>query len=877
MRISIIKTSKTRIVATAIAIFLVLSLSASMMLMPTAIAHTPAWQVPTYAFISCAPNPVGVDQTVAVYMWIDKVIDGASPSNDIRFHGYSLSITAPDGTITNQTFATDSDPTSNQGTTFTPTQVGTYKLTFNFPQQVYTFTELIPNPFGFGPPAQSPYIGDTYLASTASTTLTVQQAQIPAAVTGYPLPTEYWTRPVSGQNTNWYTITSNYVDPNVAAFQFGAVRYVPGAPAPNSGHVMWTDPIQFGGIVGGIDTSTVNGAAFYTGLSYETRFSTPIIISGNLYFALPLSDSGTGGGYVDINLQTGKQVWRQNYAVNPSFGVLVDFESGNQHGVIPNGYLVAVDGSTWIAYDAFTGDWLFNITNVPSGTQARGPSGEVLIYQIDPINKWIAQWNFFNAIANGPLMTTYAGAYRPVGQIIDGGLQVDYDWNVTINALPPGAAIQWVIHGDMIFGSNIPGSPFGPGSQFGGVGNPSSATFWAVSLKPGSIGNLLWSKSIEAPPGNVTMQLGQADTTNRVFLFSTKETMQWYGYNLDNGNALWGPVGNPPAFSYYSTIGMGFSADQGYVAYGNFYVGAYGGVISCYNTLTGALQWTYGNDGEGNSTNSGLQTPWGLYPTFIGLIADGKVYVYNGEHSPNSPLYKGESITCLDATSGKMLWSLASWVSVGSFADERIPVADGYIAYFNSYDGQVYSIGKGPSQLTATAPDIASSAGTPVMIRGTLMDISAGTQQTQQKGDFPNGVPCVSDASMSQWMEYVYMQYPKPTTTTGVPVHLTAIDPNGNFQDMGTATSDSLGNYAISWTPPVPGTYKVTATFAGTESYFSSVAGTSFVVSAAPTPAPTPATTGMTNETLSMYIIGAAVAIIIVIVVVAALLLRKKP
>ena len=66
---------------------------------------------------------------------------------------------------------------------------------------------------------------------------------------------------------------------------------------------------------------------------------------------------------------------------------------------------------------------------------------------------------------------------------------------------------------------------------------------------------------------------------------------------------------------------------------------------------------------------------------------------------------------------------------------------------------------------------------------------------------------------------------------------LTAIDPNGNFQNIGTATSDIFGNYAISWTPPVPGLYKVTATFEGSKSYYGCKAGTAFVVadtSAAP-------------------------------------------
>jgi hypothetical protein len=64
----------------------------------------------------------------------------------------------------------------------------------------------------------------------------------------------------------------------------------------------------------------------------------------------------------------------------------------------------------------------------------------------------------------------------------------------------------------------------------------------------------------------------------------------------------------------------------------------------------------------------------------------------------------------------------------------------------------------------------------------------------------------------------------------GVTVHLTAIDPNNNFQDIGYVTTDIYGNYATLWTPPVPGLYVVTATFEGSNSYYGSSAETAFGV-----------------------------------------------
>ncbi len=189
-------------------------------------------------------------------------------------------------------------------------------------------------------------------------------------------------------------------------------------------------------------------------------------------------------------------------------------------------------------------------------------------------------------------------------------------------------------------------------------------------------------------------------------------------------------------------------------------------------------------------------------------------------------------------STGARIWSIFGWASVGGFADWGFPLADGYLAYLNAYDMQVYSIGKGPSATTVVASPKVSTQGSSLLLEGTVIDTAAGTKQDEQAARFPSGVPAVSDASMSGWMEYVYMQKPKPSSVVGVSVHLTAIDPNGNFQDIGITASNSLGNYAIAWTPPVPGLYTVTATFEGSNSYYRSEAGTSFVVSTAPSAAP---------------------------------------
>ncbi|HLC01039.1 MAG TPA: hypothetical protein VJL33_06965, partial [Candidatus Bathyarchaeia archaeon] len=209
---------------------------------------------------------------------------------------------------------------------------------------------------------------------------------------------------------------------------------------------------------------------------------------------------------------------------------------------------------------------------------------------------------------------------------------------------------------------------------------------------------------------------------------------------------------------------------------------------------------------------------------------------------------------------------------------EGTAVADGTWVYYNYYDGQLYAIGKGPSALTVAAPDVSVEMGKSLVIRGTVTDISAGTKQKEQAARFPNGVPAVSDESQSAWMEYVYMQKPRPTDATGVEVTLSVLDANDNYREIGKTTSNSDGFFTLNWKPDIEGEYTVYASFAGSESYWPSRAVSSFAVDSAPPAAaePEPEPPSMTDT----YVLSIGVAIIIAIAIVGAiivLMLRKRP
>jgi hypothetical protein len=259
------------------------------------------------------------------------------------------------------------------------------------------------------------------------------------------------------------------------------------------------------------------------------------------------------------------------------------------------------------------------------------------------------------------------------------------------------------------------------------------------------------------------------------------------------------------------------------------------------------------------------------------IVADGMLYIPTTDVEPFTPLWRGYSVICLNATTGKEIWRMLSYMEVSN--NPWIAIADGYFVGLNQYDGQIYCYGMGPSKTTVTAPDIGVTTATPITITGTVMDISSGSQQSTVAADFPNGLPCVSDASMTQFMEAVYEQQPMPTNVTGVPVTIAVTDSNHNCYDIGTAYTDASGTYSLTWTPIIPGNFTVTATFAGTQAYYRSSAEAHFYASApAPTASPTPITA---VPPVGLYIAEAAIAIIVVIIVcvavLAMLMLRKRP
>ena len=239
------------------------------------------------------------------------------------------------------------------------------------------------------------------------------------------------------------------------------------------------------------------------------------------------------------------------------------------------------------------------------------------------------------------------------------------------------------------------------------------------------------------------------------------------------------------------------------------------------------------------------------------------------------PLFHDAKQLAINITDGSLVWSLLAFDVTSAPA-----ISDGVMTTLNAYDNQLYAWGKGPTTTTVTAPDLGVTTATPITIRGTITDDSAGSRQEAVAANFPNGLPCVSDDSMSRFMEAVYQQQTMPTNVTGVPIAISVVDSNGNNRVIGTTTSNAFGTYSLTWTPDISGDYTVIAIFAGSQSYYPSSAATAFHASESAATSTPISTTIAGNITSTDFTLGIAAIIIVIIVIgaiLAMLMLRRKP
>jgi outer membrane protein assembly factor BamB len=837
-----------------IGLFLMLTIAVTLVALP----HVNAQQTITkksYAYIGALPNPVGVGQSVLLHVGITESLATTTDG----FEGLTVTIERPDNE-TDTLGPLRTDATGGTGTNYSPSVVGTHYVQTHFPAQWYNYTA-----FDFA--SMSMVTRNVwYEASTSEKLeLVVQEEPVPY-YPEMPLPSEYWTRPIDAQLREWSNISGSWLTTPINFF-------TPYNEGPESAHILWAKQLTIGGLVGGEEW----GHSFEIGDAYEGKWtgssgpyswlSSAIIVAGRLYYQETTRDNPVM--YHCVDLHTGEELWTKTFLNNQTidFGQLFYWDSYNMHGTFPYLWVTTGGGGffgppapeVWYAFDAFTGDWEYTMENIPSGTNLYGPDGEIYRYTVNLQQGTVSLWNSTKVVIAG-LTGSSAGSWgnNAHGETFDASRGIE--WTKPIPTGLTGSVLATFLEDRII----------------GGTANSTHVHLWGISLEQGKEGTSLFSKTWNAPAywaeGDLTVSgFGGGwvawSQEDKVGVLLLKETREYYGFSLENGDNLWGP--STP--EHYLNALEDTVVESRAIAYGRLYSASVSGIVYCYNVTTGDLLWSY----EAFDPYQEIlwANNWWQKPLFI---TDGKIYTGHYEHSPIDPRPRGAPFLCLNATTGDVIWRADGLFRQTRWGGRAI-IGDSIMATMDTYDQRVYAVGKGPSATEVLIQNDVITDGSYALVKGTVMDVSPGTEDYSLRARFPNGVPAIRDENMSDWMLYVYKQFPIPADVEGVEVKLETLDPNGNFYEIGRTTSDASGMYSYAFVPEVPGLYTIIATFEGSGSYYGSQAKTALYVEEAPAASPTP--TPPPPSVADVYLMPATVGIIIAIAVatlIIVLVLRKR-
>jgi len=867
---------------------LILAMAMSIIVTPNAgQIYPPAGTlIPTYAFLNVAPNPVGVGQDVTINFFLATPMETSE-----RPTGMTVVQMNPDGTNTTLGPFTG-DTTGGSYTMFNPPSVGNWTFQFFYAGQTLTGTS------GWSGLVNEP-------SMSAPVTLVVQEEPVGlgSAYPITPLPNAWWETPVTAQNVQeWYKITGPWL--GFGSISFGATGSYnqtsfcnPYTPSVLSGHILWTKVwASSGGVVGGDAGGTQDTGHYWSTRQYQPQYA-PVIISGVMYSQQFDVSMGTnmGSGIQAVNLYTGETLYTINTTNPLRCGMTTNYGQINQYGVIgpfiwTTGTLPAADtggtrinqqaGSTqWNMYNALNGNYLLSVVNGSAMTLRPDESGNLIGYFI---NNTAGTEIVHPGPGQSEVVTTTGPHLSMVNMTMAIG-QTGGSWQParnTVRSIDTG--IMWTVQ----LPNNISDVPIGPALSINAVvGNAvimTSGTVHGQGLGGETAGWMVFC-SIDADTGKElwTKNFTYADGWTSYLPYTRTSTAYGEGkiFNMNDVNYAIEAIDVRTGQKSWTSK---FTGDAGadpnpydlfslkpYVANGNLITAGLGGDLWCHNATNGDLIW-YTNTTK-LIGDPGIETPYGIWPFWVFNCAgftNDVAYMPIG-HEYNPPLFHGAQMLAVNMTDGSLVWS-----ELGTYT-RSTSIAQGVMLSMNAYDNLIYAFGKGPSQITISAPQIGVTTNTPITITGRVTDIAEGSKRHDVAANFPNGVPCVSDESQSKWMEHVYQQQQRPYDVTGVDVTLSVVDGNGNYRTIGT-TKTTDGEYSFVWVPDISGTYRVTATFEGSNSYYKSDATTYFHASDDSSVLPPPSNDQPTNYATTTDMIVGVVAIIIAIVIVGLLILRKK-
>ena len=865
----------SRNIAKATAITLIITIAFMALMMPVPVnaqaevpvsGPLPAGATPTVTItpiphMSFRPTTVGLGQTFLVNLWCTPSVQASRAHPE-----FVVTITKPDGTV--ETLKMPSyKADSTAWFEYVADQVGTWKLKFIFPGTYFPGGTA---PGGFFEPATITLLSAYYSpASTAEQTLTVQEN----AVLPWPedaMPTEYWTRPVHVENRQWWTIAGNWpatgyngmgtamwdelypgCNPYWTYSSMGmSSRLTPWVEAPDSAHILWKRQDAIAGLIG--------GQAGRYGASGEPG-APSVIYAGRVYdsYTKPGLGSSTSAStmFRCYDLRTGQVYWE--YPVTTTSGG--GFFFGGTVGLIPNLIEYNAPTTSEVTGAEAAGTWSVNLIRIQSGR----------LYKWNPWTGALTANVSLSPISSAIFyrQPTKRGEQPLALSIQDLGASAGTERYRLINWTTSGTSSDFAsrIRSNTTYArSSLPSlSDFksGLGAAVSGITQAGVYTGETITGYDLWTGQTLWNTTLNEPMYSMLCDIADHGKV---------ATLTAYGhyvcYDMRTGNKLW-----TSDTMDYPWSSAGFGGYTAFSGYGMIFREAYDGIYA-FNWTNGKIEWHYSAPAasayETPYTDGNGTTVMPFYSFGVGgQIADGKLFTWNYEHTESWPVTRGWSLHAIDVFTGKGVWNLTGCATPRA-------IADGYLVATGWADGYTYFIGKGQSKTTVEAPLTATAAGTSIVVKGSVLDLSPAQPNT----------PCVSQDSMKTQMDYLHMQLPidgifHNVKMTGVPVSIDALDPNGNWQHLGDTTTDPyMGTFGLTWeTPEITGQYQITATFLGDASYGSSSAATYATIVEAPSEQITPEiiTETVDNTPVIYTVIGAAIAIIIALAI-AVLLLRRK-
>ena len=829
--------------ATAISMFFLLSILVITTTATLTSAYTAVPDRETGTVVGISPTHVGVGQQVLVNIMTYPAPSGPTfYAQDVTagllggLNNTSVTIEKPDGT--KDTFMPVDETLKHAGIEipgqsqivgallfyYYPDQVGTYKFSASFGGKTYTTDNVY----------KSLNLSVYYKPSSTKspTELTVQQDPVLAGIlNGYPwspLPNDYWQHPVQTDNREWTKISGDWTQGNILVQQYIS-SYNEYSTAPKSSHIVWANQVSLGGLVGGE----------WQSLPYDGGGGAAnILLGGKIY------QGGSPGTFDCIDVRTGQKLW--SASGNPTLAHRLDpfFQTASQ--VSEGGISVSLweapgTAGTWKRYNPFNGALVQTITNVPNNLNTiafTDGSPIVIVNQSPQGDRPSGSDPGFNKTR--PMGVSYSNLIKwNLTKVTGNNWVTGIEWNVsTIDTSLD------IFKGEVNVGDNgfygIRAFPF-PAANIIVL-----RTHNAMKIMEGwdyTTGTRLWRNT------NTVADIGVNDGDggpNGPIILLDGATQSFVAYNVKTGQEMWrSPMGELP---------WGMIPNYCYATHnGTFYHGSYDGHVYAVDSDTGKRVWQSDYYGDEDESLYGTQPFNGR-----AVGADGVLYFSTNTVYQLMPRTRFHALVAIDEATGKFLWKLP----IGAMPRS---IAYGYLVATDGENGIQYCIGKGKSATSITAPLTTVPSGTPVLLQGTIKDMSPGAENT----------PCVSDADMDEWMDYLYGQNatllndpPKPE---GVSVRLSAIGPNGDVIDIGAVTSDSGGMFKKMWTPTIEGEYTVYATFDGSNSYWGSYAQTALGISEAVQDG-SGGEPQQTPPDYTMTIVAAAIAIIVAVVIVGALL-----